>query len=119
MEDVGVARVASIGVRVEPALKEAAEMLAESQNRSLAGWVERLMADQLASAGYESVRSEQIDGIWHVLWKPEPGSPVLKMLGTPAMQIADLCDKLDNRRLAAALRASGQAANSGQTFDAP
>lgn len=42
-----MARTASIGLRVEPDLKKAAEKAAAADNRTLASWIELLMKDAL------------------------------------------------------------------------
>ena len=57
MGGFGVTRTASIGIRVEPDLKKAAEQAAAAERRTLAAWIEGLIVDALAK------RSEQKDKI--------------------------------------------------------
>ena len=48
---VAMARTASIGIRVEPDIKAAAETLAAEDRRTLAAWVEGLIIEALTKAG--------------------------------------------------------------------
>jgi hypothetical protein len=52
LEDVGMARTANIGVRVEPALKEAAEKAAAADHRSVASLLEKLLTEYLEQNGF-------------------------------------------------------------------
>ena len=45
-------KTASIGIRVDPAIKTAAEKAAAADGRTLANWIERLMAQTLREQGY-------------------------------------------------------------------
>lgn len=47
-----MARTASIGIRVEPAVKEAAEQAAAADRRTLASLIEKLLIEHLEKAGY-------------------------------------------------------------------
>lgn len=47
-----MARTASIGIRVEPAVKEAAEKAAKADDRTLAAYIERLLIQNLKDLGY-------------------------------------------------------------------
>jgi hypothetical protein len=45
-------KTASIGIRVDPAVKEAAERAASEDHRTLASLVEKLLVEHLRSKGY-------------------------------------------------------------------
>ena len=45
-------KTASIGIRVDPAIKAAAEKAAAADGRTLANWIERLMARELKELRY-------------------------------------------------------------------
>lgn len=45
-----MARTASIGIRVEPALKAQVEAAAQADGRTVAQWIERLMTRELQAA---------------------------------------------------------------------
>ncbi len=45
-------KTASIGIRVDPTVKAAAEKAAAADGRTLANWIERLMAQKLREQGY-------------------------------------------------------------------
>ena len=47
-----MARTASIGIRVEPSVKEAVEKAAKADDRTVAQWIERLMIRELRENGY-------------------------------------------------------------------
>ena len=47
-----MARTASIGIRVEPQLKEAVEKAAKDDDRTVAQYIERLLAAHLRKEGY-------------------------------------------------------------------
>lgn len=47
-----LARTASIGIRVEPELKAAAEKAAAADRRTVASLIEKLLAEHLEKAGY-------------------------------------------------------------------
>ena len=47
-----MARTAAIGIKIEPALKEAVEKAAADDGRSMAQWVERLIIRALREQGY-------------------------------------------------------------------
>lgn len=47
-----MARTASIGIRVEAAVKEAAEKAAAADRRSLASLIEKLLVEHLEKNGY-------------------------------------------------------------------
>lgn len=46
-----MARTASIGIRVEPEIKEAAERAARADRRTLAAWIEKLVVERLQEEG--------------------------------------------------------------------
>jgi hypothetical protein len=50
--EVSMVRTASIGIRVEPRLKAAAERAAADDHRSLASFIEKLMIEHLEAKGY-------------------------------------------------------------------
>lgn len=45
-------KTASIGIRVDPAVKAAAEKAAAADSRTLANWVELVLAERLRKDGY-------------------------------------------------------------------
>ncbi|RCS23569.1 hypothetical protein DUT91_09660 [Phyllobacterium salinisoli] len=45
-------RTASIGIRVEPVVKEALERAAKADRRSVAGYLEKLILDDLEAKGF-------------------------------------------------------------------
>jgi hypothetical protein len=47
-----MARTASIGLRVEPAVKDAIEAAAKSDRRSVAAYIEKLIIDDLETKGF-------------------------------------------------------------------
>lgn len=47
-----MARSASIGIRVEPEVKAAAEKAAAADHRTLAGLIEKLLIEHLQAGGY-------------------------------------------------------------------
>ncbi len=47
-----MARTASIGIRVEPALKEAAEKKAKEDRRTLAAYIEKILVEDLEKSGH-------------------------------------------------------------------
>ena len=47
-----MAKTASIGIRIEPELKEAAERAAADDRRTLASFIEKLLAAYLQKNGY-------------------------------------------------------------------
>ena len=46
-----MAKTAAIGIRVEPELKEAIDMAAKAERRSVASYIEKLIADDLEKKG--------------------------------------------------------------------
>ncbi len=49
-----MARTASIGIRVEPDLKEAAERAAKDDHRTVASLIEKVLTEWLEAKGYRS-----------------------------------------------------------------
>ncbi len=47
-----MARTASIGIRVEPAVKDALDAAAKADRRSTASYVEKLLIEDLITKGY-------------------------------------------------------------------
>jgi hypothetical protein len=45
-------RTANIGIRVEPAIKDAAEKAAAADHRSVASLIEKLLVEHLRATGY-------------------------------------------------------------------
>jgi hypothetical protein len=50
--EVNLARTASLGIRVEPAVKQALESAAKSDRRTVAAYVEKLIVDDLEAKGF-------------------------------------------------------------------
>jgi hypothetical protein len=50
LADVRMPRTASIGIRVEPALKAQVEQLAKADGRTVAQWIERLLIREVSAA---------------------------------------------------------------------
>ncbi|MEN2980858.1 hypothetical protein WG924_27085 [Tistrella sp. 25B02-3] len=51
-EEEPMARTAAIGIRVEPAVKAAAEKAAADDHRTLASLLEKLLVEHLRTSGY-------------------------------------------------------------------
>lgn len=47
-----MARTASIGIRIEPAVKQALETAAKSDRRTVAAYIEKLIVDDLEQKGF-------------------------------------------------------------------
>lgn len=47
-----MARTASIGIRVEPVVKEALETAAKADRRTVAAYIEKLIVDDLEAKGF-------------------------------------------------------------------
>ena len=56
-----MARTANIGIRVEPALKDALEEAAAADHRSVASYIERLIIAHLTDAGYLKRETKPIE----------------------------------------------------------
>lgn len=46
-----MAKTAAIGIRIEPEMKEALEAAAKAERRSVASYIEKLVADDLQARG--------------------------------------------------------------------
>jgi len=51
-EETEVTRTASLGIRVEPAVKSALESAAKADRRTVASYIEKLIVDDLEIKGY-------------------------------------------------------------------
>jgi predicted HicB family RNase H-like nuclease len=53
-------RTASIGIRVEPTLKEAVERAAKTDGRTVAQWIERLLIREVQTAPAKPARKKAV-----------------------------------------------------------
>jgi hypothetical protein len=51
-EETKMTRTASLGIRVEPAVKTALESAAKADRRTVASYIEKLIVDDLGAKGY-------------------------------------------------------------------